>query len=247
MDFLFEDEDDDMGDNDVQVVEVIPPPLLPEDHEDHPAEVPPQPRPLQGGPFFELPERIHRRMGVNEQAVYENEIHHYLEGIMMGEDAFSLRRLQQVVDNAREFEANRRIQAVIERAVREGNDEERERLERQAQYMRLMELTRQAFREGDVPKRMPESPNLYTPKGGKFHWRIWDEANVMDWVKQFITDEDQLIMIQSREFKGPTLVKFLDSETDWKTAKWPFGLFIQLKSHMNRVINERNGHRYEIN
>ncbi|EGT51643.1 hypothetical protein CAEBREN_08740 [Caenorhabditis brenneri] len=73
------------------------------------------------------------------------------------------------------------------------------------------------------------------------------KEDVMKWAKKFITNQDYLDLIECQQHDGSALFRFLSSESQWKDKKWPFGLFVTVKSHMNRVMNSTNGVSYEFN
>ncbi|CAL2039559.1 unnamed protein product [Caenorhabditis brenneri] len=97
------------------------------------------------------------------------------------------------------------------------------------------------------PRELPESPKLQLPRAGFNCWISWKETDVMKWAKKFVTNPKQLELIELKQFTGYTLGKFLDSPDQWKLENWPFGLYIQMKSHLNRVMNHESGYKFEFN
>ncbi|EGT51650.1 hypothetical protein CAEBREN_04920 [Caenorhabditis brenneri] len=73
------------------------------------------------------------------------------------------------------------------------------------------------------------------------------EMDVMNWAKKIVTNPKQLELIELKQFTGFTLAKFLDSPDQWKEEHWPFGLYIHMKSHLNRVMNNESGYKFEFN
>uniref|UniRef100_A0A1I7UXB1 Uncharacterized protein n=1 Tax=Caenorhabditis tropicalis TaxID=1561998 RepID=A0A1I7UXB1_9PELO len=66
-------------------------------------------------------------------------------------------------------------------------------------------------------------------------WRM--KRDIEEWVEKFIEDEDNLQLIIEKQFNGQSLSEFLNNEGHGM----PLGIFIQLKSNFNRVVNEFNG------
>ncbi|CAL2039567.1 unnamed protein product [Caenorhabditis brenneri] len=94
------------------------------------------------------------------------------------------------------------------------------------------------------PKREPESETLYLPRDDYKNWRHWKERHVMRWANKFIPDQSQLEIIHARNFTGRSLYDFLESDFEWKEVEMPFGIFVQLKTHLNRVINAFHEHQF---
>ncbi|CAL2039560.1 unnamed protein product [Caenorhabditis brenneri] len=97
------------------------------------------------------------------------------------------------------------------------------------------------------PRQLPESSKLHVPQFGFNNWKEWTKEDVMKWAKKFITNQDYLDLIECQQHDGSALSRFLSSESQWKDKKWPFGLFVTVKGHMNRVMNSTNGVSYEFN
>ncbi|CAL2039562.1 unnamed protein product [Caenorhabditis brenneri] len=196
---------------------------------------------------FLFPEPIRQMLTPLERYVYEAVVNNYMLDSVRTNKVIDTQVLQEKLDEVLIIhEVEFLGDVIIQREDGLEEDEDIERFIRHEDYHRLMDRITRAYNETIERKREPESPNLYTPNERRNNWKTWDEGDVMNWVKQFIPNDQHLYLIEYNAFNGTRLLKFLDSETDWKTANWPFGLFIQIKIHMNRVINESNGHKYEI-
>ncbi|EGT51895.1 hypothetical protein CAEBREN_21193 [Caenorhabditis brenneri] len=176
---------------------------------------------------FLFPEPIRQMLTPLERYVYEAVVNNYMLDSVRTNKVLDTHVLQEKLDEVQIIHEVEFLGDVI--IVREDGleeDEDIERFIRHEDYHRLMDRITRAYSETIERKR--------------------EEGDVINWVKQFIFNEQHLYLIEYNAFNGTRLLEFLDSDTQWKTSNWPFGLFIQLKIHMNRVINESNGHKYEI-
>lgn len=91
------------------------------------------------------------------------------------------------------------------------------------------------------PKFLPESAKLHMPRFGLNNWKEWKREDVMKWARKFISNQDDLDLIECQQHDGFALSHFLSSNTLWKEKNWPFGLFVTVNCHFNRVVNSKNG------
>uniref|UniRef100_A0A1I7UXA9 SAM domain-containing protein n=1 Tax=Caenorhabditis tropicalis TaxID=1561998 RepID=A0A1I7UXA9_9PELO len=90
-------------------------------------------------------------------------------------------------------------------------------------------------------KLLPESKTLHLPNGSN-NVRGWSRDEVMTWLKLFVDDDELLNLIKKKQLGGLQLLQILKSDDKWKEEQIPFGLYIQMKSHMNRAMNNFNGY-----
>lgn len=93
-------------------------------------------------------------------------------------------------------------------------------------------------------KKFPESEELILPRPGWNNARRWSEADVIFWIEKIIKNRDHVEMLRKKQFNGHKLYFLLKSSYTWREEGIPFGVYIQMKSHMNRVVNNYLGYAY---
>ncbi|EGT51893.1 hypothetical protein CAEBREN_13893 [Caenorhabditis brenneri] len=208
--------------------------------------VPPPPPPVfhyQPGDF-QLPRTIRENLSAQEIQILEACINVLRNAMINGMQFPGYRAIQDMVNNVRfcsrfddELLQQGRLTELVEMSVK--TDDYKRRL---AEYQEAAHRRWLVGRRRSKTLRLPESTIFHAPHIPKDDYELWTEEDIRDWVKLFIHKKEHLDMIESQQFTGFSLQLFLNSRREWKDNNWPFGLYIQLKSHFNRVANKRNGH-----
>uniref|UniRef100_A0A1I7UXB0 SAM domain-containing protein n=1 Tax=Caenorhabditis tropicalis TaxID=1561998 RepID=A0A1I7UXB0_9PELO len=124
------------------------------------------------------------------------------------------------------------------------DEQEVEQEEEEDEHITLCEQLQFPLAFGKVERRLPESEKLHLPFEDHSNFREWDALDILKWVKMFITAPDHLKILETKRYSGKKLVSIMYPEERWSEEGIPFGLFIHLKSNMNRVINHHFGFTY---
>ncbi|CAL2039565.1 unnamed protein product [Caenorhabditis brenneri] len=210
---------------------------------EEPVEPPQKPHRLPGQ--FKLADHIRERLSCREVQVIEASMDHLRKSIVEGTDFPLIWELQKMIDAARskgqtdELLPEGELIEAVEKIV-----ESDEYKKRTVDYLaNLRERDQRApVRYQEKAFREPEARDLYVPYISKTDYDMWTEKDVHDWIRHFVHNQEHRDLIDVRRFDGPCLYSFLDSNTEWKAAGWPFGLFVRVKGHFNRVVNGDNPH-----
>ncbi|KAF1756781.1 hypothetical protein GCK72_013235 [Caenorhabditis remanei] len=93
-------------------------------------------------------------------------------------------------------------------------------------------------------RKLPESEELHLPYSVDSAWYRWSEYDVMDWASKFIRSNGNTQLLKNLEMDGLKLKSFLSKRNQWARVGMPYGMYIQLKGHFNRVLNYVSGFSY---
>ncbi|EGT51890.1 hypothetical protein CAEBREN_18253 [Caenorhabditis brenneri] len=187
---------------------------------------------------FKLPENIRERLRTVHVQVLESSIDLLRDALVKGMKFDGLKvfsEINELVNKDMEMEEDDfllpegELEDAINIIVR--TDDE---IRRRKAYE---EMDRHHLRTGREKIQLPEAQILHLPRIPREDWRCWTKEDVLDWIKYFIPLQAHRELIEVQHFTGKQLDKFLKSEQEWVEAGWPFGLYIRIRSHFNRVVN----------
>ncbi|EGT51139.1 hypothetical protein CAEBREN_25453 [Caenorhabditis brenneri] len=191
---------------------------------------------------FKLPESIRERLRTAHVQILESSIDLLRDASVKGMKFDGLKVFSKINEMAMEegeddlLIPEGKLEDIINNMVRTDDEERR----RQA----YEEMDQHHLRRGGEKIRLPEAQILHLPRIPKEDWRCWTKEDVLDWIKFFIPLKAHRELIEVQHFTGKELDKFLKSERKWVEAGWPFGLYIRIRSHFNRVVNRNNRFPY---
>lgn len=195
---------------------------------------------------FQLPDNVKEQMSGREIQIIESCVDVLRDSIQNGGRIPGVPVFQRFIREARKFGVTDellpeiQLKEIVEEIV-ETREYRTRILEYQFARRALRPPRRRAFKG---PYEEPTSEILYVPRMKKHNWKYWNENDVRTWIRMFITNQAHLEFIDSKELNGNRLGDFIQLEDQWKVDKWPFGVYMNVKSHFNRVKNRDNGYRH---